>query len=420
MYQKTTLGNGLRIVTSTMTHTQSVSLCIFIGTGSRYESSQLAGVSHFIEHLCFKGTERRPTSREISETVEGVGGIINGSTDRELTTYWAKIALPHFPITLDLLSDMLRGSLFDPSEIEKERLVILEELNMSRDYPNSRLDAIIDEMLWPNHPLGRDVGGTKESVQGITREEMLDYMAHQYIPSNAVISVAGNLSHQEVVDSVAPLWDDWPTNTPLTYPPAVDGQSSPEFRLEHRKTDQAHLCIALGGLSATHPDRYVLDILSTILGEGMSSRLFLEIRERLGLAYDVHSMVNHLRDSGAFFVYSGVDPQKSNQAIETMLTEMGRLRDRVASEELTKAKEMSKGRLMLRMEDTRAVAGWIGTQELHLGKMRSPEEVLSLVDAVTLEDIQRVAQTLLVTEKLNLAIVGPYRSNRRFLPLLKL
>ncbi|MBI4298454.1 MAG: insulinase family protein [Chloroflexi bacterium] len=420
MYQKTTLSNGLRIVTSTMPHTFSVSLNLFVGTGSRYESSEKAGISHFIEHMCFKGTHRRPTPREISETVESLGGAINAGTERELTLYWARVAHPHFPIALDLLTDMIRCSRFDAEQIEKERLVILEELKMTNDYPNARLDAIVDEMLWPNHPLGRDIAGTKESVLGITREAMLDYMARQYIPSNGVISIAGDLSHQEVVDRVAPLWEDWPLNTPLGCSAAVDDQISPQFRLEHRKTDQAHLCIALRGLSATHPDRYALDLMSVILGEGMSSRLFLEMRERLGLVYDVYSTPSHLQDSGAFLIYCGVDPKRSHRAIETVLAQIGDLRNGLSKEELHKAKELSKGRLMLRMEDTRAVSRWIGAQEMLLGQMHTVEEVISSVDAVTLEAVQRVASDLLVTEKLNLAIVGPYRSDRRFSHLLKL
>ncbi len=420
MYQKTQLDNGLRIVTSAMPHTRSVTLCVFVGAGSRYEPSEQAGVSHFIEHLCFKGTLRRPTSRDISEAIEGVGGVLNGGTDRELTIYWVKVARHHFDRALDLIVDMIRSSTFAPEEIEKERQVILEELNMINDYPSHRAEALLDEMLWPHNPLGRDVGGTKESVQNITRKDMLDYMGHQYIPSNIVASVAGDVTHEEVVERVAPLTSDWPTSTPLAWCPAGDGQGSPQLRLERRKTEQAHLCIGFHGLSAHHPDRYALDLLSVVLGEGMSSRLFLEVREKRGLAYDVHSSVEHFRDCGALTVYAGVAPQKVARAIETILAELGRIRDGVPDDEMNKAKEMAKGRLLLRMEDTRAVAGWIGIQELLRDRILDVDDVIALMEAVTPVDVQRVARQLLMTERLNLSIVGPFRSDRRFQNLLGL
>ena len=420
MYQKTQLDNGLRIVTSTMAHTRSVSLCVFIGAGSRYEPSERAGISHFIEHLCFKGTRRRPTSRQISEAIEGVGGILNGGTDRELTVYWIKVARDHFDQSLDLLIDILRSSTFDPKEVEKERLVLLEELNMINDYPGHRAEAMIDELLWPDNPLGRDVGGTRESVKNIARKQMLDYMGHQYIPSNIVVSVAGNIEHGEVVEKATPLITDWPTSTSLTWYTAKDSQGSPQFRLERRKTDQAHLCIAFHGLSADHTDRYALDLLNTILGEGMSSRLFLEVREKQGLAYDVHSSVDHFLDCGSLTVYAGVDPKRAPRAIETILAELGRVKDGIPEEEMGKARELLKGRLLLRMEDTRAVSGWMGTQELLRGSILSVDEVVSRLEKVTLEDVQRVARQLLTTEHLNLSIVGPYRSERQFQNLLSL
>ena len=420
MYQMTTLHNGLRILTYNLPHTFSASVCIFVGAGSRYETDEQAGISHFVEHVCFKGTERRPTSKEISETIERTGGIINGSTDREHTVYWCKTARSHFPEALDLLVDMTRYSVFDSQEIDRERMVIQEELNMSNDHPSQRVDVLIDDMLWPNHSMGRDVAGSKESVQEITRDMLLDYWKRQYIPSNAVISVAGDIDHEDVVGRVASLLDDWPSNTPLSWDPAHDGQSSPQLRLEQRKTDQAHICVALHGLPSQHPDRYALNLLSAILGEGMSSRLFMELREKQGLAYDVHSGVSHFRDCGALFVYTGTDPSRSKRAIGAILEEIGKMRDGVTEEELSKVKEMSTGRLALRMEDTRAVASWGGIQELINDRLRTVDEVISSINAVAAEDVQRVAQSLLLTEKLNLAIVGPYRSQLQFQPLLKL
>ena len=209
MYQKTTLDNGLRIITATMPHTQAVCVSFFIGVGSRYETEAQAGISHFVEHLLFKGTQKRPTAREICEAIEGVGGIINGGTDKELTVYWCKVAQAHLHMVLDVLADVLLHSRFDPQEIEKERRVIIEEINMSKDSPSQQVHMLIDELLWPNHPLGRDIAGSKKSVTGITRDMMLDYLANQYLPGSTVIAIAGNIQHQEVITAIDQTLGDW-------------------------------------------------------------------------------------------------------------------------------------------------------------------------------------------------------------------
>lgn len=421
MYQKTTLDNGLRIVTSMMPHTRAVCVSLFIGAGSRYELPEQAGLSHFIEHLCFKGTEKRPTSKEISETIDCIGGVLNGGTDKELTVYWVKVARPHFSVALDLLVDMLRNSKFDPAEMENERKVIIEELKMSMDSPQSRVDTLIDEVIWPDQPLGRDVAGTEETVSIFNREIMLDYMPRLYLPGNTVISVTGDISHEEVVASVSKLMGDWPDGVPISGLPAENTQESPRLRSEQRKTEQVHFCLALRGLDNMHPDRFALDLLNVILGEGMSSRLFLELRERKGLAYDIHSHVSYYRDSGSLSIYAGVDPKKLESAIDAIIREIVSLRDEPVSEaELVKAKEMGKGRLMLRMEDTRSVAGWIGGQELLMNQILTLDEVIEKVDTVTVEDMRRLARELFLTSKLNFALVGPVRSTVRLEKLLKL
>lgn len=421
MYQKTTIDNGLRIVTSTMPHTRAVCVSMFIGAGSRYELPEQAGLSHFVEHLCFKGTEKRPTAKEISETIDCVGGVLNGGTDKELTVYWVKVARPHFSTALDLLVDMLRNSKFDPGEMENERKVIIEELKMSMDSPQSRVDTLIDEVIWPDQALGRDVAGTKETVSSFNREIMLDYLPRLYLPGNTVISVTGDISHEEVVASVSKLMGDWPDGVPISWLSAENTQESPRLRSEQRKTEQVHFCLALRGLDNMHPDRFALDLLNVILGEGMSSRLFLELRERKGLAYDIHSHVSYYRDSGSLSVYAGVDPKKLESAIDAIIREIVSLRDEPVPEvELVKAKEMGKGRLMLRMEDTRSVAGWIGGQELLTNQIFTLDEVTEKVDAVTTGDIRNVARKLFLTSKINFALVGPVRSTGKLEKLLKL
>ena len=419
-FQKTTLDNGLRVVSRTMPHTLSVAISIFVKVGSRYETDDEAGLSHFIEHMVFKCTERRPDPVDISSAIEGTGGVMNAGAEQELTVFWCKVAQPYFADSLDLLFDMLRNSLYKPEDVEKERRVIQEELAMINDYPTARVDSLIDEMLWPDHPLGRDIGGTKESVEKITREMLLAHMAEYYTPDNTVVSVAGNVSHSEVVALADELSRDWPNGERREPPPFTYVQGEPQMRMEYRGTEQVHLSIALPGLPLNHPDRYALDLLSVILGEGMSSRLFVELREKRGLAYDVHSGVAHFKDTGAFVISAGVDPSSVYEATPVILEQVADVRDFLPDAEVDKAKRLVSGRMMLRMEDTRSVSAWMGSQELLLGDVVSVDSVIERVNAVSLSDIRRVASERLVTERLNMAVVGPCRGRKRLTGLLRL
>ncbi|TES84386.1 MAG: insulinase family protein [Dehalococcoidia bacterium] len=407
MHQQTTLDNGLRVITTPMPQTRSVSICIFIGVGSRYETEPQAGVSHFIEHLCFRGTPKRTTAREISEAIEGVGGIINAGTDKELTVFWCKVAQPHLPLALDVLADILRNSRFDPPDIERERQVITEEINMSKDSPSQLVNMLIDELLWPRHPLGRDIAGSKESVAAITREMIVEYLGHQYLPANTVVSVAGAGEHGEMVSTVEQVLGEWsgPKTRP-TYSPYKE-QRFPRLRIEEKDTEQAHLCLALSGLPLLHPKRFTLDLLNVILGEGMSSRLFTEIRDRMGLAYSIHSYTEHFADTGSIAVYAGVEPKNLQVAVKAIIEQLSRLKEPVPQAELTKARELSKGRLLLRMEDSRSVAGWMGGQEILTQSILSVDQVIAIVDAITAEEIKELACELLVSSQLRLAVVGP-------------
>jgi len=421
LYQKTTLDSGLRVITATMPHTRSVSICVFIGVGSRYEADDKAGVSHFVEHLVFRGTHKRQTAREIAEAIEGVGGILNGGTDRETTVYWCKVAQPHFSLALDVLTDMLLHSRFEPQDMEKERQVIIEEINMSYDSPSQRVSLLIDELLWPDHPLGRDVAGSKKSVAAITRDAMLDYLQGLYLPSNTVVSVAGNIKHQKAVAAVRQFMGDWTSHEQPSGYTAYREQPAERLRVEKRDIEQAHLCLALPGLSLFHPKRFTLDLLNVILGEGMSSRLFCEIRDRLGLAYSINSFVEHLYDTGSIIIYAGVEPKNLQLAIRVILEQLSLLKEAMVSEsELSKAKELAKGRLLLRMEDSRNVAGWMGGQEILTGRILSVDQVLSIVDAITADDIRELAQKLMVASQLRLAVVGPVAKDEPLEELLKL
>jgi len=420
LYQKTTLDNGLLVITATMPHTQAVSLNLFIGVGSRYEAGAEAGISHFIEHLLFKGTAKRPTAREISEAIERVGGILNGGTDKELTVYWCKVAQPHLSLALDVLVDMLLHSRFDPQDIERERQVIAEEINMSKDSPPQQVAMLIDELLWPNHPLGRDIAGSKQSVAGITRDMMLDYLASQYLPNNTVITIAGNIQHQEMVAAVNQALGNWTNQRTRSEYVAYKEQAAQRLHVETRDTEQAHLCLALPGLPLLHPKRFTLGLLNVILGEGMSSRLFAEIRDRLGLAYSIHSYTEHYLDSGSVTIYAGVETKNLSTAIKAILEQLSQLKETVPESELSKAKELSKGRLLLRMEDSRNVAGWMGGQEILTGRILSIDQVVSIIDAITTEELKQLAQELIVASQLRLAVVGPVPNDQPLAELLKL
>jgi predicted Zn-dependent peptidase len=420
-YEQTTLGNGLRVLTAPMPGTRSVAVSVYVGAGSRYEAPEDAGISHLLEHLLFKGTARRPTSQQISELIDSVGGVLNAGTDRELTVYYAKVARPHFELAADVLTDMVRNPILAEEEVEKERKVVIEELASVADSPAQLVDVLLDSTMWPGQPLGRDVAGTEASVAELTRERAREYLARQYVPNNMVVAVAGAVEHGHVVETIERALGDWHRGVPASWYPAENGQEKARLSLMYKRTEQAHIEIAVHALSSQDPDRFALDLISVVLGEGMSSRLFLELREKRALCYDVHSYASHYLDTGAFAVYAGVDPKKAAEATNALLGELARMRDAgMTDEELHRAKELSKGRLLLRMEDTRSVSGWVGGQAMLNGTVRTPDEVVALIDAVTPDDIRRVARMVLDERQLSLAVVGPFKSERRFAPLLHL
>ena len=411
MYTKTVLDNGLRVITSTMPHSRSVCLAILVGAGSCYESEEEAGISHFAEHLFFKGTQRRPTSKEITQDIEGVGGIINAGTDKELTIFWCKVAKPHFPIALDVLSDLLLNSRFDNKEIERERGVISEEINMNLDLPQQRISMLIDELLWPEQPLGREVIGYKETVSSLTREQLLNYVARRYMPNNTVLSIAGNIQHEEAMAQIEPLFNKWAAGELITGYITDDKQTEARLRIEPKDIEQAHLCLAVHGFSRSHPQRFTIDLFNTVLGGGMSSRLFTEIREHRGLAYDIHSYTEHFLNSGSFAIYAGVDPEKIETAVAAILEETSQIKQGITASELTRAKELSKGRLYLRFEDSQNVALWYGGQEILTQQILDIDDVISIVDAITIDELKEVAKEILTESGLNLAVIGPIKKD---------
>ncbi|HET9017817.1 MAG TPA: pitrilysin family protein [Thermomicrobiaceae bacterium] len=421
MYDKTTLPNGVRIVTSRMEHVRSATLILYYRAGSRYETDAEAGISHFLEHMVFKGTERRPDPAMLTQEIEGVGGIVNAATSRESTNYWVKVPSGHLERAFDVLADMLRNSLFDPSEVEKERGVIFEEIRGINDTPDDLIHDVIDEVVWEGQPVGRPVIGWEATVGAVTGDDLRRYLDAQYRPERLVVAAAGDVHHDEVVELADRYFGDLEPGLVNGFVPAAVQQSAPRLRLVERSTEQAHVCLAVPALPYTDERRYTQEMIDAVLSSGMSSRLFLEIRERLGLVYEVYSYFREYADVGQGVVYAGTDLQRVDRTIEAVLREFDRLRQEpVPADELDRTKELRKGRIVMGLEDSRSVAGWIGGQELVFGEILTPEQVMEHIDSVTSADIQALAQEIFRPDLLSLAVVGPYDSDERFRALLKL
>lgn len=412
-YKRTTLDNGLRLLTAPMPGMRSASIALFFTVGSRYESRPLAGISHFIEHMLFKGTQQYPTARHISEAIEGVGGAFNGSTSKELTNYTARIPGEHLEEVLCVLADMVRRPLFDPEELKKERGVIIEELRSTKDDPQEWVSLLIDEAMWPDRELGRDDAGFEETVAKLQREQMLAYLDEYYRPNSLVISLAGNINEEHALGLVQRLFGDWQPAPHRSYEPCLPLADVAPVAIIDRPTEQVNLCLGTLGISYASPDYYAFMLANSILGDGMSSRLFQTIREEQGLAYDIGSYFNSYAETGNFVVSAGVDPKQTESAIRAIIQELTRLCETpVPSDELTRIKAYTKGSIVLGMEGTHQVASWLGSQESLRSDILNMDTMVALVEAVTPQDIQRVAQTCFAPEWRRLAIIGPCKTRQ--------
>ncbi len=421
MYQRFVLDNGIRVLVNELPHTRSETLSIYVGTGSRFEADRIAGVSHFIEHMLFKGTAKRETAQEIAATIEGIGGAFNASTGHEYTNYWVKVAYQHFDVALDVLSDMLRHSTFAPGEIEKERRVIIEELTQTFDTPDDLVFFDLDALMWPGHPLGRDIAGTRETVSALTRAQMCNYLARHYYAGNFVISVAGMLKAKTVLPKIQAALGAIGQASPNSFRGFKVSQRDPRWTVRFKRTEQAHVAVSTWAYPRHHPDRFVLNVLHGVLGDGMSSRLFQEIREKRGLAYSVSSFGGAHQDCGHLGTYAAVEPGKAAPTLKAMLGEWAKLRDEpVPEEELHKAKELVKGHFLLSMEDTHSIGAFYGRQEIMGYEIMTVDDVTAAIDAVTAEDLQRVSRDLFREKWLNLSVVGPFRTEGAFVRALDL
>jgi predicted Zn-dependent peptidase len=420
-YGKTTLANGVRVVTGPMSGVRSASLIFYYGVGSRYEQPGIAGVSHFLEHMLFKGTEKRPDPMTISQEIEGVGGILNAATGRESTNYWCKVPSTHFELCFDVLSDILRNSVVDQVELDKERSVIFEEIRSINDSPEDLVHEIIDEVVWGERAVGRSIAGSEETVGNITRDGMIDFWRRNYRPDRLVVAAGGDISHDHVVELTERFFGDLSANgEPDEFDVTESDQAEARVRLLERETEQAHLCVAMPALPYSTERRYVQGTIEAVLSSGMSSRLFQEIREKRGLVYSVYGYFRPYADCGQGVIYAGTDLDRVQETIGAIVEELRKLKDEpVPTEELQRTKDLRKGRLLMGLEDSRSVASWVGSQELTYGEIKTPEEVMEKIEQVQVADVQELAQEIFRADRLSLALVGPYSDPAPFSDLLQ-
>ena len=411
------LDNGLRVLTAPMPQAQSVTCMIMLAAGSRYETPETNGIAHFSEHMFFKGTKRRPSARDIAGEIDAIGGEFNAFTGKEYTAYYVKCAAEHRDIALDVISDMLRNSRFDPEEIDREKGVIIEEMNMYFDTPRDFIGGVYEELLYGDQPLGWDIIGRKETVRGATRDTFTSYLDHWYHPSRMVLGVGGRIG-DGLLERAQELLGDLPraeTGEPEPTKPYEGGR----IRVFTKQSDQAHVVLGVPSYPLEHPDRYALQVLSNVLGGGMSSRLFTEVRERRGLAYYVFGTNHSYTDAGSLYSQAGVDINRIDEAVTTILGELRKIAaDPVPADELEKAKSFAKGRFVLQLENPQGLILFGLRREVLERRVPDLDEVLAGLTAVTAEDVQRVARDLIADEKLRLALIGPFEDTDRFEKLL--
>ncbi|VVA44236.1 Processing protease [Candidatus Roizmanbacteria bacterium] len=413
--QEITLKNGLQVIFVDTKTFPTLTTLLLVGAGSRYETEKNNGIAHFFEHMAFKGSRKYPNSFVISSTVEGFGGVFNAFTSKDHTGYWIKATTEHFDKMIDVIADMIQTPKLLAEEIEREKSVIREEINMYEDMPQRKVGEIFENLLYPNHPLGYDIAGTKEVVTEFTRKTFLDYISSLYHPNNAVLVVAGGLSSpiKEYLKIIEEKFGNWKSNKKSTFEKIVESQTKPEMLIKYKKTEQAHFVLGYRSFSFEDDRKYALNLLATILGGGMSSRLFMQVRERRGLCYYISSGGEFYHDCGSFVTQAGVtnNLEKVKEAVKTVLEEHNKIKTGdIKPEELLKAKEMIKGRLMLSMEDSMNVASFFGTKKILQNKILTPNEIIKKIEAVTVDEIAKLANDIFVLKNLNFALIGPFET----------
>ncbi|HSX58214.1 MAG TPA: pitrilysin family protein [Candidatus Saccharimonadales bacterium] len=413
--QKQTIKNDLRVLTASMASVKSATVLLLVKAGSRYETKDLNGIAHFAEHMFFKGTKKRPTAVEIASLIDGLGAEFNAFTSKEYTGFYIKAASSHLELVTEVLSDMLLNSKFDQEEIDRERNVIGEELRMYLDTPMRYVGDIYEELLYGDQPLGWDTVGTLKSLQNIQRDDFLSYNSKYYLGPNMIFVVGGDVTADKGKALAEKYFAPLPKKPSPAFNKAKFDQKKPAIKLFYKDSEQAHLALGVRSLPLGNPERYKIAVLNSILGSSMSSRLFIQLRERRGLAYYVRSGSEEYHDAGSFSAQAGVEPKNINEAIKVLLAEFGKItQEKVSEAELKKAKDSLTGRLILELEDSRDVSTMVGLQELLEDKIRTPEEIIAKVNQVTSEEITDIASRLFVNQGLNLAIIGPFKEEAKF------
>ncbi len=413
MYRKEILDNGLCCITHAMPGRGSAAVGVWIRTGGRYENRRNKGISHVLEHLVFKGT-RKYSCRQIKESIEGIGGALNGFTSEEVTCYLAKLPARSLERGIDVLSDMVVNPLLAQKDIDKEKHVILEEIKMYKDLPQSYVHELLDDLLWPDQPLGQPIIGTEKSVGSITRETLLQYKQYHYTPSNIVVSAAGSLQHKTVASLARGIFARLKSYSPNAFSQAQENQRAPQLKVFGKQTEQTHVAMGFHAFKREHPLRHAAALLHIMLGANMSSRLFNEIREKRGFAYEIGTAVKRFHDTGAFIVHAGVDNRKVIEALALVLKELAKASSRlVGAPELRRAKEFYRGQLMLTLEDTLEHMLWIGETTTTLNKTYALPDIVAEVDKVTPSDVRDAARAIFREDNLNLALIGPMEAQKR-------
>jgi predicted Zn-dependent peptidase len=415
MFKKTTLKNGLTLITIPMPHLESVTSLVAIGAGSRYEYKKISGISHFLEHMFFKGSRKYPTAEIIASLIDGVGAVNNAGTSKEWTTYWIKSSSTHLELSIDVLSSMVKESLLAEEEVEKEKGVIVEELRMYHDNPARFVEDLYERLQFGDQPLGWDIGGDEKTVKSLKREDLVDYVKSHYFTNNMAVVFAGKIP-KNIEELVNKYFSDIPEGQNSKFAPfKAKKQTKPEVGVYYKDTDQANLVLGVEGYDRYDPKRFAAKLLGIILGEGMSSRLFIQVRERRGLAYHVSSSHDSYLDTGLFTIFAGLKLEKVQEGLEVIKAELERTKsEKVTDDEIKKAKEILKGRIALRSESTNFLAEHFGIEFILDRKLETFEEYLKKIDKVTVEDIQEVAKELFKKEKYNLQIIGPFKEASPF------
>jgi predicted Zn-dependent peptidase len=414
-YKHKLYSNGLNVLTVHVPEAESVVFTVYVKVGSRYENEKIAGIAHYLEHVFFKGSRNYPYSSSISSLVDGVGGDFNASTSKENTEFYIKTSKTHFDMIFDILTDMILNPLFDEKELEKEKGVVIEEINMYQDNPGAQAENNLESIMWPDSPLGRDIIGTHASIRALTKKQVFEFKNKFYQPGNIILGVAGNFDPKKVAKKVENTWARLENKKVGTFKKATDKQAKPNLHIEYKATKQAHMALGFKSFPHDHKKNAATFLLASILGGSMSSRLFMNIREQKGLAYYIRASNSAYFNTGNFTIHAGLKIDSTLEALREVLMELRKVKSEIVIDaELKKAKDYIKGKVALGLEDTHQKLDWVLDSFAVRGRVKTPQEFFQQLDTINAKDIQDVANEIFVNEKMSLALVGPFKNKKSF------